>query len=342
MKTALITGITGQDGSLMAELLLSKGYRVIGWSRHSHWPAIPHLSALHGRVALQAIDLSDPQSLSERLTEIMPDEIYHLASQSRPGESWARAPEAIAVNGLGAIHLFEAVRLACPHVKVYHASSSEMFGRTSTSPQSETTAFEPSNPYAASKVFAHQMAKIYRDSYGLYIANGILFNHESERRPLHFVTQKIAHGAACAFLNRLRSPFLNECQLPIVCDGKLALGQLEISRDWGYAKDFVQAMWLIMQQPEPDDFVIGTGQLHTLKALCRIAYAHVGKDWQAHVISDPQLVRPLDAHQTVADPAKAKRVLGWKPSIAFDAMVKKMVDAQIASLRTTKINHTKI
>ncbi len=333
MKKALITGITGQDGSLMAEYLLEKGYAVFGFARTRNWVEGP-LAVLQDQISVELVDLADPKKLTHRMAAIAPDEIYHLASQSRPGESWARAPETIAVNGVGAIHVFEAVRLGCPNAKVYHASSSEMFGRTAESPQSEGTTFEPASPYAASKVFAHQMAKIYRDSYGLYIANGILFNHESERRPLHFVTQKIAHGAACAALGIHESPYLNERQQPIVSEGKLALGQLEVSRDWGYAKDFVHAMWLILQQPEPDDFVIGTGKLHTLRELCDIAYSHVGQYWQAHVVSDPQLVRPLEAHHTVADPSKAARILGWTPSVSFKDMITAMVDAQIALLRT--------
>ena len=333
MKKVLITGITGQDGSLMADYLLEKGYAVFGFARTRNWVEGP-LAVLRDRISVELVDLADPERLTDRIAAIAPDEIYHLASQSRPGESWARAPETIAVNGMGAIHVFEAVRLGCPNAKVYHASSSEMFGRTAASPQSEGTAFEPASPYAASKVFAHQMAKIYRDSYGLYIANGILFNHESDRRPLHFVTQKIAHGAACAALGIDESPYLNERQQPIVSQGKLALGRLEVSRDWGYAKDFVHAMWLILQQPEPDDFVIGTGKLHTLRELCDIAYSHVGQDWQTHVVSDPQFVRPLEAHQTVADPSKAARILGWTPSVSFKDMIIAMVDAQIALLRT--------
>ena len=206
MKKVLITGITGQDGSLMADYLLEKGYAVFGFARTRNWVEGP-LAVLRDRISVELVDLADPERLTDRIAAIAPDEIYHLASQSRPGESWARAPETIAVNGMGAIHVFEAVRLGCPNAKVYHASSSEMFGRTAASPQSEGTAFEPASPYAASKVFAHQMAKIYRDSYGLYIANGILFNHESDRRPLHFVTQKIAHGAACAALGIDESPY---------------------------------------------------------------------------------------------------------------------------------------
>jgi len=340
MKKALITGIFGQDGSFMAEYLLEKGYAVSGFSRHDHWSPLHPLYALRDQISLVVGDMSHPSDIEKAVADSVPDEIYHLASQSRPGESWERASETIAVNGLGAIHLFEAVRKHCPGAKVYHASSSEMFGRTAVSPQSELSAFDPTSPYAASKIFAHHMAKIYRESYGLYIANGILFNHESERRPLHFVTQKIAHGAACAALGIVDSPYLNERQQPIVFHGKLALGQLEISRDWGYSKDFVHAMWLILQQKNPEDFVIGTGKLHTLRTLCDIAYRFVDKDWQDHVISDPELIRPIEAHQTVADPAKASSVLGWAPSLSFEDMIKKMVRAQIVLLQSSTAEYS--
>ena len=209
-----------------------------------------------------------------------------------------------------------------------------MFGQVSSAPQNEHTPFNPVNPYAAAKVYAHQMAKIYRESYGLYIASGILFNHESERRPLHFLTQKVAYGAACAALGISDSPDLNEMGRPIVQHGKLALGNLEIARDWGYASDFVRAMWLMLQQESPDDFVIGTGKLHTLRDLCETAYRCVDSDWRESVVSDPALVRPLESGQTLADPSKARKQLGWEPTISFDEMVKKMVTAQMLRLKT--------
>ncbi len=238
------------------------------------------------------------------------------------------------VNGLGAVRLFEAVRHNHSTCRVYHASSSEMFGQAIIAPQNEQTPFNPVNPYAASKIYAHQMAQIYRESYGLYIATGILFNHESERRPLHFLTQKIAYGAACAALQISNSPDLNEMGRPMVQHGKLALGNLEIARDWGYAGDFVRAMWLMLQQERPDEFVIGTGKLHTLKDLCETAYRCVGKDWRDSVVSDPALVRPLESGQTLADPSKARKQLGWKPTISFDEMVEKMVTAQVLRLKS--------
>ena len=271
--------------------------------------------------------------IASAVQDARPDEIYNLASQSRPGESWARAPETLMINGMAAIRLFETVRHACPGAKVYHASSSEMFGRTTEVPQDEGTPFNPQNPYAAAKVYAHQMARIYRESYGMFIATGILFNHESERRPLHFVTQKIAYGAACAALGINDSPDLNERGRPIVEHGRLALGNLEVARDWGHARDFVRAMWLILQQAEADDFVVGTGIVHTLRDLCDAAYAHVGLDWREHVVSDPALVRPLETGRTVANPARARARLGWEPEIGFGQMVHGMVDAQLVRLR---------
>lgn len=334
MKKALITGITGQDGSYLAELLLERGYEVFGLARRESWFRHNNASHLADRVQVIFGDMAEGIDISSALQDAMPDEIYNLASQSRPGESWARAPETLMINGMGAIRLFEAVRHVCPKARVYHASSSEMFGQAKVVPQNEETAFNPSNPYAAAKVYAHEMVRIYRESYGLFIASGILFNHESERRPLHFVTQKIAYGAACAALGINDSPDLNERGHPIVSGGRLALGNLDIARDWGHASDFVRAMWLMLQQDSSDDFVIGTGKLHTLRELCQTAYQSVGLDWQSRVLSDPDLVRPLETGQTLADASKALRVLNWLPAIRFEAMVGKMVAAQMAKLQS--------
>ena len=333
MKRALITGITGQDGSFLAEFLLARGYAVYGLARRESWFRANNASHLAGRVEILFGDMTEGIDIASAVQDARPDEIYNLASQSRPGESWARAPETLMINGMAAIRLFETVRHACPAARVYHASSSEMFGRTTGVAQDEDTPFNPQNPYAAAKVYAHQMARIYRESYGMFIATGILFNHESERRPLHFVTQKIAYGAACAALGIGDSPDLNERGRPIVEQGRLALGNLEVARDWGHARDFVRAMWLILQQAEADDFVVGTGIVHTLRDLCDAAYAHVGLDWRAHVVSDPALVRPLETGRTVANPARARARLGWEPEIGFGQMVHGMVDAQLARLR---------
>lgn len=337
MKRALITGITGQDGSFLAELLLKKGYQVFGFTRRESWWKPNNASHLAGRIDLLFGDMSEGVDIASAIQDAKPDEIYNLASQSRPSESWARAPETLQVNGLGAIRLFDLVRHCNPTCRVYHASSSEMFGQESKTPQNEKTPFNPVNPYAAAKIYAHQMAKIYRESYGLYIATGILFNHESERRPLHYLTQKVAYGAACASLGITDSPDLNELGNPIVQSGKLALGNLEIARDWGYASDFVHAMWMMLQQGQPDDFVIGTGKLHTLKGLCETAYRSVGRDWRESVVSDPALVRPLETGQTLSDTTKALNQLGWKPTVSFDEMVKKMVAAQIFRLKNIAV-----
>ena len=332
MTRALITGVTGQDGSLLAEQLLERGYTVFGMARRDTWFRPNNASHLAGRIEVVFGDMAEGVDIASAVQESRPDEVYNLASQSRPGESWARAPETLVINGLGAIRLFEAVRHNCPGARVYHASSSEMFGQALTAPQNEETPFNPVNPYAAAKVYAYQMAKIYRQSYGMYIANGILFNHESERRPLHFVTQKIAYGAACAALGILDSPDLNEAGRPIVQSGKLALGNLDVARDWGYAGDFARAMWLILQQERPDDFVIGTGTLHTLRELCEVAYRSVDRDWRDCIYSDPALVRPLESGQTLADPSKARDVLQWRPTVSFEEMVHRMVAAQVARL----------
>jgi GDPmannose 4,6-dehydratase len=336
MKRALITGITGQDGSYLAELLLDKGYEVFGFARHQSWVRPHCASHLAGRVSMIHGDMAEGVDIAAAVQDSQPDEIYNLASQSRPGESWTRAPETLLVNGLGALRLFEAVRHHRPEARVYHASSSEMFGQARESPQNEDTPFNPVNPYAAAKVYAHQMVRIYRGSYGLYISSGLLFNHESERRPLHFVTQKIAYGAACAALDIRDSPDLNEMGRPIVQAGKLALGNVEVARDWGHASDFVRAMWLMLQREQADDFVIGTGKIHTLRDLCETAYRSVGRDWRESVVSDPALVRPLESGQTLADPTKAKKVLGWEPTVSFEQMVARMVDAQMQRIRTSQ------
>ena len=333
MKRAFITGITGQDGSFLTEWLLAKGYQVFGFVRRESWLKPNLISHLASQITILFGDISNPVDIATALHDSSPDEIYHLASQSRPSESWEKPVDTLLVNGVGFIHLLEAVKNKCPEAKLYHASSSEIFGRSESTTQNEKTPLNPANPYAAAKVYAHQMAHIYRESYGLFISSGILFNHESERRPLHFLTQKIAYGAACATLGILDSPHTNECGLPIVSKGKLALGNLEIRRDWGYASDFVRAMWLILQQKSPDDFVIGTGVAHTLKELCTIAYGSVNKQWEDYVISDPALTRPLEPGQTLADASKAKRELGWKPEIAFNYMIEKMVRVQIEHLK---------
>lgn len=333
MKRALITGITGQDGSYLAESLIAKGYQVFGFARRESWLRPHGASHLSDRVHIVFGDMAEGVDIANAIRESEPDEIYNLASQSRPGESWSRAPETLTVNGLAAIRLFESVRQTRPGCRVYHASSSEMYGKARMSPQNESTPFDPVNPYAAAKVYAHQMARIYRDSYGLFIACGVLFNHESERRPLHFLTQKVAYGAACAALGIRRSVDLNEMGKPIVDHGKLSLGNMEVARDWGYAGDFVEAMWLMLQQATPSDYVIGTERTRTLRQLCEVAYGSVGQNWQDSVVTDAALVRPLEPGAIVADASRARRELNWQPTVSFETMVQRMVQAQMARLR---------
>lgn len=332
MKRAFITGFTGQDGSLLAEQLLNAGYEVFGLVRRDSWHRANNASHLANKVQVVFGDMAEGTDIAAAIQDIKPDEVYNLASQSRPGESWTRAAETLTVNGMGAVRLFEAVRHICPAARVYHASSSEMFGHTQCATQNENTPFNPANPYAAAKVYAHNMARIYRESFGLFIASGILFNHESARRPLYFVTQKIAYGAACAAYGVVDSAELNERGQPIVTNGKLALGNLNIGRDWGYAPDFVNAMRLIVQHKQADDFVIGTGRLHTVEELCYAAYGRVGLNWQDYIVSDQRLVRPAETGQNLADASKARRLLGWQPTVSFNEMIGKMVDAQLAKL----------
>ena len=335
MKRALITGLTGQDGSYLAEFLLELGYEIFGLVRRESWNRPNNASHLADRLNVIFGDITDMDDVTSALKISKPDEIYNLASQSRPGESWMRGLETLKVNGMGAIMLFEGVRQLCPNTRIYHASSSDMYGQTTSISQNEETPFNPANPYAAVKVYSHHMAQIYRKSYGMFISCGILFNHESERRPIHFVTQKIAYGAACAALGIKHSPELNELGNPIVADGQLTLGNLNVSRDWGDASDFVRAMWLIVQQDLAEDFVVGTEQLHTLRQLCQVAYGRVGLNWQDHVVADPSLERPIETSQTLADASKARRLLNWRANVTFDEMVGRMVDAQISRLKLT-------
>jgi GDPmannose 4,6-dehydratase len=329
---ALVTGVTGQDGSFLAELLISKGYEVFGLVRPGSWERQHCASHLGGKVVVIEGDLAVRADLDAAVSRANPTEIYNLASQSRPSESWSKSTETLAINALGTLHLLEAARDGKPDARFYHASSSEMFGASASYPQNEATPFDPSNPYAAAKAYAHQLAQLYRRRYDMFISCGILFNHESERRPLHFLTQKVAYGAACAALGIERSSDLNEAGRPIVEQGHLALGNLDISRDWGYAPDFVRAMWQMLQQSEPDDFVVGTGELHTLRYLCEVAYGSVGKRWSDHVFSDPALVRPLETGVTLADSSKARSTLGWAPSVTFEEMIARMVQMQVQRL----------
>lgn len=331
-KTALITGVTGQDGSYLAELLLKKKYHVVGLSKTSRSIQSNNVNHLLGQIDYVFGDLSDSASIYSAISQVKPDEVYNLASQSYPGESWNLAIETAKTNGLGAHHLFDTIRQIKPDCRIYQASSSEIYGEVIESPQNENTPFNPINPYAAAKLYAHNIAKIYRKSYNMFIGCGILFNHESPRRGMHFITQKVTYASACIKMGIETSPLLNERGEPIVKNGILSLGNLDAKRDWGFARDYVQAMWLMLQQEKPDDFVIGTGQIRTIRQLCEAAFSYVGLDWQQYVNVDPYLARPTETGPTVADITKAKRILGWESSTSFNELIALMVDHHIQKL----------
>ncbi|MGE3919843.1 MAG: GDP-mannose 4,6-dehydratase [Gammaproteobacteria bacterium] len=328
-KTALILGITGQDGSYLAEFLLQKGYQVIGFGRKNSFINSLNIQAIRDQIQFVVGDLADQASLYQAVQQVKPDEVYNLAAQSKPGESWQLSLETADVSGLGAHRLFDAIRLLKPDCKIYQASSSEMFGITLNYPQNETTAFNPTSPYAAAKVYAHQIAKIYRESYNLFISCGILFNHESPRRSMNFLTQKITYAAACLKKGITHSPLLNEAGEPIVYQGRFSLGNLDAKRDWGYAKDYVEAMWLMLQQDNPDDFVIGTGTLRSVADLCDMAFKTVDLNWQDHVMVDERFIRPIETTITLADPQKARSKLGWKASTPLSVCIDEMISMHL-------------
>lgn len=331
-RRALITGITGQDGRLLARALQQKGYDVAGFGRAESLRQDRELRDSLRGVRLFHGDLADSVSIAGALQEFRPHELYNLASQSAPAVSWERSVETGEITGLGAHRVYEAVRRIEPGCRVYQASSSEMFGATTASPQNEHTPFNPQNPYAAAKVYAHQMAGVYRQSYRMFIACGILFNHESPLREMRFLTQKVTFGAACAKLGLAESRALNEEGEPLVSGGKLALGNLDAARDWGCASEYVDAMWRMLQAPRADDYVIGTGTLRTVRELCETAYTHVGLAWQDHVVSDPRFLRLSETGPTVADAGKAQRDLGWRPQRPFADFIAEMVDTHLARL----------
>lgn len=332
-KTAFVIGITGQDGSYLAEFLLAKNYQVVGLMRKTSAVPSSHVAHLANKIHIAYGDLLDTFSIAENIRSYQPDEIYNLAAQSYPGESWRLAIETAEITGIGAHRVYEAVRYVKPDCRIYQASSSEMFGTPSIVPQNEQTPFAPVNPYGAAKLYAHTMAQIYMTSYKLFIACGILFNHESPRRGIHFLTQKVAYGVACIQLGILNSPDLNEQGEPIVKDGKIALGNLDAKRDWGFAGDYVEAMWMMLQHDKPDTYVIGTGEVRTVRQLCETAFNSVGMDWQKYVVVDPRFIRLTETGTTVADAAKAKTELGWSPRTSFTDLVKMMVDHQLKRLK---------
>lgn len=333
-KTALITGITGQDGSYLTELLLEKNYRVFGLTKNGHLDQPNNILHLQDKVESISGDIGDAASVLEAIKTVQPDEVYNLASQSYPGESWNLALETIKTNGLGAHVLFDTIRQIKPECRIYQASSSEMFGDVLQKHQDELTPFNPVNPYAAAKLYAHNIARIYRQSYNMFICCGILFNHESPRRGLNFITQKVSYAAACIKLGIKNSPLLNEKGDPIVKNGKLSLGNLDAQRDWGYAGDYVEAMWLMLQQDKADDFVIGTGQTKSIKQLCEVAFSHVGLDWKDYIVVDERLVRPVETGPTLADASKAKKILNWEPKKSFNDLIVDLVENHLKELQS--------
>ena len=332
-KTALVTGCTGQDGSYLAEFLLKKGYKVAGLVRQTSNLAYANISHIQHDLDLIQADLLDPVCLREAIQKVRPDEVYNLASQSHPSESFKQPIHTAEITALGAHRVLDATYDVNPETKFYQASSSEMYGWVKEIPQNEDTPFNPANPYAASKLYAHTMTRIYRASYNMFAVCGILFNHESPRRHLGFVTQKVTYAAACAKLGIKNSEHLNEEGEPIVKNGKVALGNLDAKRDWGFAGDYVEAMWLMMQQDKPDDFVIATGKTHTIRDLCVEAFLHVGLGWEKYVVVDKRFIRPTETGPLIGDAAKAKKILGWQPKVNFKRLVAMMVDTHLARLK---------
>ncbi len=318
MKRALITGITGQDGSYLAEFLLQQGYEVTGMVRRASTENFERIEHLRERIRLVQGDLLDPFSLIRVLEQARPDEIYNLAAMSFVPTSWSQPTLTGEFTALGVTRLLDAMRIVCPQARFYQASSSEMYGKVREVPQSETTPFYPRSPYAVAKVYGHYITVNYRESYGLFAVSGILFNHESPRRGLEFVTRKISNGVA-----RIRLGLASE----------LRLGNLDACRDWGFAGDYVRAMWLMLQQPAPDDYVVATGESHSVREFCEIAFDHVGLDWRRHVISDPRFIRPAEVDHLIGNAAKARARLGWAPSVDFAGLVRMMVDADLERLR---------
>jgi GDPmannose 4,6-dehydratase len=318
LPRALITGVTGQDGSYLAELLLSKGYEVVGVVRRTSHHSYERIEHLLDRIEVVAADLLDQHSLTVVLQDTRPDEVYNLAAQSYVPTSWTQPVLTGEFTALGVTRILEAVRLVHPSAKFYQASSSEMFGRVTETPQRETTPFYPRSPYGVAKVYGHWITVNYRESYDLYAVSGILFNHESPRRGIEFVTRKVSDGVA-----RIKLGLAKE----------LRLGNLDARRDWGFAGDYVDAMWRMLQQPAPRDYVIGTGQTHSVRDLVEAAFGHVGLDWRKHVVTDPRYIRPAEVDVLQADASKAQQELDWTPTVAFNELVAMMVDADLTRLR---------
>jgi GDPmannose 4,6-dehydratase len=319
VKRALITGIGGQDGSFLAELLLEHDYEVAGVVRPGT-ASYDNLVPIADRLELLEADLLDEPSLVAALESVQPEEVYNLASPSFVPASWDRPVETARFAAVGATSLLEAIRATDPAIRFYQSSSSEIFGEPRESPQTETTPPEPVTPYGVAKAYAHFIVHSYRRRYGLYACSGILYNHESPRRPLEFLPRKVAHGAASIALG---------------LQGELVLGDLDARRDWGYAGDYVRAMWLMLQQDEPGDYVVSSGESHSVRELVQCAFTHLGLDWQEHVRVDPALQRgPAELHRLVGDPTKARQTLGWEPEVDFTRLVRLLVDADVSRLRS--------
>jgi GDPmannose 4,6-dehydratase len=314
MRTALITGITGQDGSYLAELLLEKGYRVVGVVRRSSTTPYERISHLVDRLELVSADLLDQHSLVEAIAAFTPDEVYNLAAQSFVQTSWTQPVLTGEFTGLGVTRALEAVRKAAPKARFYQASSSEMFGKVVESPQRESTPFYPRSPYGVAKVYGHWITVNYRESYEMFAVSGILFNHESPRRGLEFVTRKVTDAVA-----RIKLGLASEVRL----------GNLDARRDWGFAGDYVEAMWLMLQQDQPSDYVVGTGKTWSVRDLCQIAFDAVGLDYREYVVQDERFFRPAEVDLLVADPTRAHEKLGWKPKVSFSELIAMMVDADL-------------
>jgi GDPmannose 4,6-dehydratase len=318
MKKALITGITGQDGSYLAEFLLKKGYKVIGMVRRTSTVNFQRIKHIQDQIELVQGDLLDEVSLMTILRQHRPGEVYNLAAQSFVQTSWLQPVFTGEVTALGVTRLLDAMRMVDTNIRFYQASSSEMFGKVREVPQSENTPFYPRSPYGVAKVYGHWITVNYRESYDLFACSGILFNHESPRRGREFVTRKVTHGAA-----RIKLGLADE----------LRLGNLESRRDWGYAGDYVKAMWLMLQQEKPDDYVVGTGETHSVRELCQVAFGRLDLDWQKYVVQDPEFYRPAEVDLLVSDPVKARRVLGWDYAVSFEELIHMMVDADLKALK---------
>ena len=318
MKKALITGITGQDGSYLADFLLEKGYVVYGLIRRSSIERFERIEHIRDKVQLVQGDLADQNSLISALRESEPDEVYNLAAQSFVPTSWNQPILTGDLTGLGVTRILEAIRIVNPKIKFYQASSSEMFGKVKQVPQDENTPFYPRSPYGVSNVYGHYITVNYRESYNMFACSGILFNHESPKRGLDFVTRKVSNGVV-----RIKLGLTKE----------LLLGNLDAKRDWGFAGDFVEAMYLMLQQPKPEDFVIATGETHSVRELCAIAFSHVGLNYKEYVRTDPKYLRPAEVDLLVGNSEKARRILGWKPKVKFAELVKMMVDADLKRLK---------